>query len=333
MSMLKFIIISFSSLIIANASNLANYLISDTDSWETIEFTKDIRPHCLLSLDGAGFYAIANLYALAYLEKYTGKSVVDLFDGIVANSFSSFIACMLTLPDPDNESRPKYSAQAVLDIICSSRNEICALPFFGNIVFDIYRTNMFKKFLDGIFQGNTYKNRLLPTAVVVNDLLKFDTCAITTIDDEDFYTKDLVLASSALWQLYVPQIVQPIGKEIVYALSDAYTLMRNPTAFGVEFLKKYYGISSNDINVLSLGSCISPEWIFRLFDPSLRLLEKCDLGWSYHRFNIELELACFLSKDLSKESDLIQNRVCDFEAIADKLMVIASEHSADRVKK
>ena len=66
------------------------------------------------------------LLSLAKLENITGKSVIDLFDGISGTSAGGIIACLLTLPDPNNPLRPKYSAQNLLDIIFPRRVEMFA---------------------------------------------------------------------------------------------------------------------------------------------------------------------------------------------------------------
>lgn len=99
--------------------------------------------------------------------------------------------------------------------------------------------------------------------------------------------------------------------------------MGNPTSAGITLLQRHYEISSDSIYVLSLGQGRGDS-----LDDSITALKE-----RYYRFNLDLEKACFLSSDLSKENDEIQNRVCDFEATAEKLKMITHVYSADRESK
>lgn len=327
MNMIKLLIISATSFFITNAADLANSLLAETDSWETIEFTKDTRPHWLLSLDGEGFPAIANLQAIVRLEQLTGKSVVDLFDGIVARSFSGVIACMLTMPDPYNPTRPKYSAEDVLNIIESRAGEICApnIFSFGGTLGNHYQTWQFKSFLSDIFGKNTLKNRLLPTAIVAADLKASKPHIITTADANDFYTKDLVMASAAFPGFYDPQNVKPIGSKDSILLGDGYSMMVNPAKAGIALIETHYKVTCNDIYVLSLCRRKANNGQLEPKDENI-----VDLKGRYYRFDLSIGKSCFYSLDTSQESVEIQNMICDFEATAEKIKDVANDYVSSR---
>ena len=268
MHVLKLVyLLLISCFIAANASSKYSVLPDDEKSclltsWDALreysqvtELKKDTRTHWVLSLDGDGLDGILNLQALVSLESLTKKSVIDLFDGIVATSFSGIIACLLTLPDPDNPSRPKYSAQAASNIITDGIDEMFKPNYFsfGGLFGGYYRTGPFKNLLNNIFGENNYKNRLLPTALVTHDLNTRKARAFATTDAHDFYTKDLVMAATAFPKCYEPQKVMPIGSKDSYLLADGCTAMNNPTVVGVALLQKHYGIGFEDMRVLSLG--------------------------------------------------------------------------------
>jgi hypothetical protein len=354
------------SFIVANASN--NYGVVPDDekvclitSWDSLreasqltEFKKDTRTHWVLSLDGDGLDGILNLQALVSLESLTKKSVVDLFDGIVATSFSSIVACLITLPDPDNPSRPKYSAQAASDIITDGIDEMFKTNYlsFCGLFGNYYRTGPFKTFLKDIFDRNNYKNSLLPTALVTHDLNTGKALVFATTDAHDFYTKDLVMAATAFPKCYEPQKVKPIGSEVSYLLGDGCTAMNNPTAAGVALLQKHYGVGFEDIRVLSLGrtrgvlqvvpSLLSGgnlSWMKEIVNlyingqtNATENAAKSFLGENYYRFDIYLGPSLFFTDAASKADAYTQNKICDFEAVAEKLKTLAEEYGENRVR-
>ncbi len=354
------------SFIAANASH--NYGVVPDDekaclltSWDAIreasqltEFKKDTRTHWVLSLDGDGLHGLLNMQALVSLESLTKKSVIDLFDGIVATSFSSIIACLITLPDPDNPSRPKYSAQEASSIITDGIDEMFKTNYFsfGGLFGGYYRTGPFKSLLNNIFGENNYKNRLLPTALVTHDLNTRKARVFATTDAHDFYTKDLVMAATAFPKCYEPQKVKPIGSEVSYLVGDGCTAMNNPTVAGVALLQKHYGVRFEDIRVLSLGrtrgeSGVDPSllsggnlsWMKEIVNLHINGQSNATenagrsfLGESYYRFDIYLGPSFFLTDAASKANEYTQNKICDFEAVAEKLKSQADDYGVDRAR-
>ena len=352
------------SCIVANASNKYGVWPDDEKAclltgWDDIrevsqltEIKKDIRPHWVLSLDGDGLHGLLNLQALVSLESLTNKSVIDLFDGIVATSFSGIIACLLTLPDPDNPSRPKYSAQEASGIITDRIDEMFTTNYFsfGGLLGNYYRTGPFKSILNDIFGENNYKNRLLPTALVTHDLNTRKARVFATTDAQDFYTKDLVMAAAAFPKCYEHQKVKSIGSKDSYLLADGCAAMNNPTAAGVALLQKHYGVRFEDIRVLSLGRTrgeaeVAPSllsggnlsWMKEIVNLHINGQSNAAenaarffLGENYYRFDIYLGPSFFLTDAASKADESTQNKICDFEAVAEKLKDTADEYGTYR---
>lgn len=222
---------------------------------------KNSRDHWLLSLDGGGARGLMHLLSLAKLESLTGKLVIDLFDGISGTSAGGIIACLLTLPDPNNPLRPKYSAQNLLDIIFPRRAEMFVKRWqsFGGLLGPRYETESIKKFLHNLIEENNYKNRLLPTVLVTQDLNSYGERLLATTDSLDFFTKDLAMATSAAPICFEPQLVTAIDSSVSYLLIDGGAVMDNPVLAGVALLQQSYGISAEKINVLSFGTGVGSE--------------------------------------------------------------------------
>ena len=77
---------------------LSQQHISFTSSPNTPEFEPE-KIMRILTLDGGGSRGVVSLYALAELEKATGKRVHELFDLIVATSTGCISATLLTIPN------------------------------------------------------------------------------------------------------------------------------------------------------------------------------------------------------------------------------------------
>lgn len=67
------------------------------------------RPIRILSLDGGGLRGIVAIKFLRWIENVTGKEIFDLFDVFAGTSTGGLIASALTLRNPNDPVRPRYS--------------------------------------------------------------------------------------------------------------------------------------------------------------------------------------------------------------------------------
>lgn len=220
---------------------------------------KQIQPRWLLSIDGGGVRSIMQLQIIAAIEKATKKSIVELFDGIAGTSTGGIIACLLTLPDPKNPGKPKYSAQDLLDIFTARKSEFfkskwqSCFGLFGTR----YKTTALKKLLIDLFGDNLFSERLLPTVIATHNLITNEEKLISSNNYEDFFTWSIALATSAAPTYFKPQKISPIGAASShrgYVLSGGSTCMHNPTMAGVALMHDIYNVDSDNLNILSIGS-------------------------------------------------------------------------------
>lgn len=70
----------------------------------------------VFSIDGGGVRGIIPAMIAAEIEKRTGQPACKLFDLIVGTSTGGILALGLTLPDPDDPTQPRYSAEEIADL-------------------------------------------------------------------------------------------------------------------------------------------------------------------------------------------------------------------------
>jgi hypothetical protein len=285
------------------------------------------KQYWLLSLDGGGVRGILHLATLAKLEEQTGKRIVDLFDGIAGTSIGGIIAAILTMPDPNDPSKPKYSPRQLLNIFFARGYTMFQPKWlsFNGILRTKYKTNGIKDFLANILGKNTFKNRWLPTVLVTHDLHTYNVKIFSTNDDEDFFAKDLAMATAAAPTYYKPQHVYPINNPSSsgYFVSDGGTSMSNPALAGIELIHKHYNAAIDQIHVFSLGTGTSNiklnnnalrrgaglSWMWELTNLFMYGQQSADIntarffcGHRYHRLNPLLPLANLVFDDLSDEN-------------------------------
>ncbi|MEM6902997.1 MAG: patatin-like phospholipase family protein [Pseudomonadota bacterium] len=73
------------------------------------------EPFRTLVLDGGGIHGLAQVKALAELERRTGKPIADQFDLMVGTSTGGLIALALATPHPDDPNRSLMTAQELVD--------------------------------------------------------------------------------------------------------------------------------------------------------------------------------------------------------------------------
>ena len=85
----------------------------------------------ILSISGGGIRGLIPAIILKEIEHRTDKSISDMFDLISGNSTGGIIACLLSVPDQNQN--PKYSAESVVKMYEEFGKEIFSRTFFRKI--------------------------------------------------------------------------------------------------------------------------------------------------------------------------------------------------------
>ncbi len=349
---------------LANAASQSSILIDDSESLtekcralrsrsllpNPCFLPENSKDYWVLSLDGGGVRGILHLATLAKLEEQTGKRVVDMFDGISGTSVGGIIATLLTMPNPDDPSQPKYHPRQLLELFIANRSKMFQSKWqsFGGFFGTKYKTTGLKNFLHSLLGENSFKNRWLPTVLVTHDLHTYQERLFSTIDDEDYYAKHVAMATAAAPTYFKPQHVFPIGDPSSrgYFVSDGGTCMNNPSLVGIGLLHKYYNVQLERVHILSLGTGVSNiplenvalrrggalSWVRVIADLCMGGQESIDndlvssyCGDRYHRFNPILA-PCDLAMDdisdahrdalLRANATMLTNKAAEFDNVA-----------------
>lgn len=73
------------------------------------------RVFTVLVIDGGGVRGIVPARILEHIEKQTGKPIAELFDLVGGISTGAIVAASLTVPDENNQKKPKYTAESIKD--------------------------------------------------------------------------------------------------------------------------------------------------------------------------------------------------------------------------
>jgi predicted acylesterase/phospholipase RssA len=230
----------------------------------TMSMSLNIEPQAtetkkwLLSLDGGGIRGIMQLKMLAGIESRTGKSIIDLFDGISGTSIGGVIACVLTMPDPKNSKRPKYSPQNLLDFFAANKDRFFVSKWqsMGGLLRTRYKTTSLKNMLLELLGDNRFSERLLPIVLTANDLQLERARFFQSTGPENFYARDLAMATAAAPTYFKPQYVVPLNVDSHpgYWLTDGGTFMNHPVTAGKRLINSIYGTEQDEIRIFSLGT-------------------------------------------------------------------------------
>lgn len=212
----------------------------------------------LLSLNGGGIRGIMQLKMLAEIEKLTQKSIIELFDGISGTSIGGIIACVLTMPDPENREKPKYSPQNLLDFFTANKDRFFVSKWqsMGGLFRTHYKTTSLKNMLLELLGDNLFSQRLLPVKLTCADLQLQQARFFRSTGPEEFYTRELAMATAAAPTYFKPQLVFPlnVSSHSGYLLSDGGIFMNNPVLAGKRLMTRVYGVNPSEIRILSLGT-------------------------------------------------------------------------------
>ena len=131
----------------------------------------------VLSLDGGGVKSITTLKILEYIEKKTGKRITELFDVVDGTSSGGVLALYLTVPDPANPKRSRYSTSDIIQIFENDSREI----FKPRCITWLIPTRLLQAVMPGYKIGNIentfskrFENKKLSDLVVKTIILSFN---------------------------------------------------------------------------------------------------------------------------------------------------------------
>jgi predicted acylesterase/phospholipase RssA len=92
------------------------------------------RPLRVLALDGGGIRGVIPATVLAELESRTGRRAAEMFDLIAGTSTGGILALGLTTPDPNDATKPRYTAEDLLAMYVVKGHVIFGRPFWRRLI-------------------------------------------------------------------------------------------------------------------------------------------------------------------------------------------------------
>ena len=89
------------------------------------------KPYRVLSIDGGGIRGIIPAMILAEIEERTGKPIAELFDFVAGTSTGGILGLGLLVPDENG--KPKYTAQDLVKLYQENGNKIFKEEFWSRV--------------------------------------------------------------------------------------------------------------------------------------------------------------------------------------------------------
>lgn len=222
------------------------------------------RPIRILSIDGGGIRGIIPGQILVFLEKKlqekTGNPdarICDFFDFVAGTSTGGILACLHLLPDPENPTRPRCSAQDAVNFYINRGHEVFRKSVWKQVKsafgfmdekFDKYH---FEKLLDGFFQNASLAELLKPCLITAYDIEDrkahfFSQSDARKYQYKNFLLRDVTRATSAAPTFFEVVKVKSLARD-PYTLKENYTLVDGGVFANNPTLCAYAEVRSQDL--------------------------------------------------------------------------------------
>ena len=198
----------------------------------------------VLSIDGGGMKGILPGQVLVYLERQIKKrtknseaKLADYFDFVAGTSTGGILTC--TLLTPDENGKPKYSAEEVVGFYSEKGEDVFKSTFrhkissLGGLNDEKYSAKGMEKVLHDYFGDTQLKDLLKPCLITSYDIERrkahfFRQHEAKTDGYNNFLVKDVARSTSAAPTYFEPALVQSFAKN-EYALIDGGMFANNPS--------------------------------------------------------------------------------------------------------
>ena len=247
----------------------------------------------VLSLDGGGIRSIMQTYFLEQVEKAVGKPISEIFHLIAGTSAGGIVSAGLTVPqnpqDDPIDWQPKFTAADLTNLFKEQAGKIFCKKssslwgFWG----PRYDSKSLESLMEENFHDTTFDQTLTPTLILAHDLQGNKAKFFKSWNQKEiFYTKDVVLATSAAPTYFEPRKVVPVNVDSVvknYFLSDGGTCANNPTACALVEVKKLYPhVQKYEILSLGTGTYTDPLYYEKMKNAGF-------VGWGMNMVNISID--------------------------------------------
>lgn len=225
----------------------------------------------ILSIDGGGIRGIIPGQVLVFLEERLKKisnnsnaRIADYFDLIAGTSTGGILTCAYLCPEKENSSRPKFTAQEVVNLYLERGAEIFSIPLrhkiktTAGITDEKYPSAPLEKALVDYFGDVRLSQLLKPCLITSYDITRRQGHFFTQHDaihkkGWDYYVKDIARATSAAPTYFECAKVKSLTN-INYPLIDGGVFVNNPTLCAYSEVHHKFKVTAKEMAILSLGT-------------------------------------------------------------------------------
>lgn len=225
----------------------------------------------VLSLDGGGVRGVISACVLRRVEELLreesrnfNNSIAENFDLVVGTSTGGLIAGGLLCPSLQSPSKPKYSAEALLELYLDRSDDIFSIPLWHRISSlagtndEKYPSDGIEELLEDYFDDVRLSELIKPCLITAFDMKYWRPHFFRqhrAVSDPacDFYLKDVLRATSAAPTYFEPARVKAFDNK-VYPLVDGGLVANNPAMVGYAEARNMGASSAVEIVLLSIGT-------------------------------------------------------------------------------
>lgn len=220
----------------------------------------------VLAINGGGVRGLIPAKMLDKLSKKAGKPISELFDCIVGTSIGGIIATALTVPDENG--KPKYTTDDVVNLIKNEattifpRNVVGNMPFIGPVA-NVFYPKYSRDGIDGLLErklGNVTLSETIIPIITVSYSLDSDgprvwssDLAIQNPTKNNHKLKDAAGATSAAPTYFPPKITITENGDILHDI-DGGIYANSPTILGMGLVNKATTVRWDKVVIVSLGT-------------------------------------------------------------------------------
>ena len=239
------------------SKSLSNY---PTPLIKNIPENKPVR---ILVLEGGGIRGIISSQLLDFLEKSSGQPISDLFDIITGTSIGALQSVVLTIPDENN--RPKYSAENLLSILIDQSPNILNATKMDwilsgfSLLLPLINTYSYIDMLKR-YMGNTQLSQLTTNVILTGysipqrKILFLNSRRTKNDNTPNFLAYQAIAGVTAIPGLMPPQKITALSKNHEsYVIADPARIINNPLIEAFLYAEKLYPKNKKIVVFLGMG--------------------------------------------------------------------------------
>lgn len=221
-----------------------------------------------LSIDGGGVRGLIPLLYAKEIERITGKNICDLVDCIGGTSIGGIVALGLVMPDENG--RPKYKAENLVDLIRNNAGKIFppskgvlsgALNEIKGVCWEArYPSEPLESLLNAYFQDAYLSTAVKPVIVTAYETKKkpprhrFDSLSAVGDTAQDFLIREVARATSAAPTYFPAKKIRNRAGTKEFDLVDGGLWLNNPSELVFKKICQTHNVTRERVKIISLGT-------------------------------------------------------------------------------